>query len=41
MLTAPSEGTVRLKVEGVNDRGETVDLTLTCMLRKELERESV
>ena len=29
-LTTPSKGTLQLKVDGVNDRGETVDLTLTC-----------
>ena len=29
-LTTPSKGTLQLKVDGVNDRGETVELTLTC-----------
>ncbi len=29
-LTMPSAGTVTLKVDGVNDRGETVSLTLVC-----------
>lgn len=29
-LTYPKPGTVQLKVDGVNDRGETVDLTLSC-----------
>lgn len=29
-LTTPSKGTLQLKVDGVNDRAETVDLTLTC-----------
>lgn len=33
-LTYPKPGTVQLKVDGVNDRGETVDLTLICRPRK-------
>lgn len=32
-LTYPKPGTVQLKVDGVNDRGETVDLTLVCKPR--------
>jgi hypothetical protein len=32
-LTTPSAGTTRLKVAGVNDRGETIDLTMVCKPR--------
>jgi hypothetical protein len=33
-LTTPSAGTVKLKVDGVNDRGETVNLTMVCQPRR-------
>jgi hypothetical protein len=32
-LTTPSPGTTKLKVDGVNDRGETVNLTMVCKPR--------
>jgi len=34
-LTTPSAGTVQLKVDGVNDRGETVNLTVVCAPRRD------
>ena len=34
IVATPSPGTTTLTVRGVNDRGETVDLTLTCKPRK-------
>jgi hypothetical protein len=33
-LTTPSAGTTKLKVDGVNDRGETVNLTVVCKPRQ-------
>ncbi len=33
-LSEPAQGSVRLKVNGVNDRGQTVSLTLDCKPRK-------
>ena len=33
-LSTPSPGTTQLKVTGVNDRGESIDLTMTCRPRK-------
>ena len=33
-LTTISPGTTQLKIDGVNDRGETIDLTLVCKPRK-------
>ena len=33
-LSTPTKGTVKLTARGVNDRGETTDLTLTCAPRK-------
>jgi hypothetical protein len=32
-LSVPAPGSVRLRVDGVNDRGETIQLTLTCKPR--------
>jgi hypothetical protein len=32
-LTTPAAGTTKLKINGVNDRGETVNLTLVCKPR--------
>jgi hypothetical protein len=32
-LTYPEAGTLQLKVNGVNDQGQTVELSLTCMPR--------
>jgi hypothetical protein len=32
-LTYPEPGTLRLEIDGVNDRGETVQLQLTCLPR--------
>jgi hypothetical protein len=33
-LTTPSAGTTRLKVAGVNDRGETIEVTVVCKPRR-------
>ncbi len=33
-LATPSAGSTRLKISGVNDRGETIDLTVVCKPRR-------